>query len=324
MTVPLSHRLLPVVCGVVALLCVAAAASAQEPLTKAKALYDAAAYEEALTVLASVHVPEAQQYKALCMLALGRAQDASGAVELLVKAAPTFEPSAEDVPPRFVTLVSDAKKRLLPAIARRAFNEGRDQFKSGDREQALKNFDLVLTLASSAGFKETTDAEDLRTLASGFIELARASEAPRPEPKTPAATATATAAPALTPTPALITTPAPEPARAADTSKATERPKTADAAAAPPIAPIEVSQPVAVRQPIPPIPSGISGLGSPTASVRVQIGVDGKVVSAAMQQSSHPLYDRLVLQAAREWLYTPATLNGRPVPSEKVVTIQLR
>ena len=43
-----------------------------------------------------------------------------------------------------------------------------------------------------------------------------------------------------------------------------------------------------------------------------------------MQQTSHPLYDRLVLQAAREWLYTPAMLNGRPVPSEKVVTIQLR
>jgi hypothetical protein len=43
-----------------------------------------------------------------------------------------------------------------------------------------------------------------------------------------------------------------------------------------------------------------------------------------MQQTSHPLYDRLVLQAAREWLYQPATLNGKPVPSEKVVTIQLR
>jgi TonB family protein len=85
-----------------------------------------------------------------------------------------------------------------------------------------------------------------------------------------------------------------------------------------------VSQPVVVRQTIPPIPSGITGIGSPTASVRVEIGTDGRVLSASMQQTSHPLYDRLVLQAAREWLYTPAMLNGRPVPSEKVVTIQLR
>jgi outer membrane biosynthesis protein TonB len=86
----------------------------------------------------------------------------------------------------------------------------------------------------------------------------------------------------------------------------------------------EVIQPVVVRQTIPPVPSGISGLGSPTASVKVEIGVDGKVVNASMQQPSHPLYDRLVLQAARDWLYSPALLNGRPVPSEKVVTIQLR
>ena len=31
-----------------------------------------------------------------------------------------------------------------------------------------------------------------------------------------------------------------------------------------------------------------------------------------MQQSAHPLYDRLVLQSARDWLYTPAMLNGKP------------
>jgi len=85
-----------------------------------------------------------------------------------------------------------------------------------------------------------------------------------------------------------------------------------------------VSQPVAVRQTIPAIPSSISGQGSPTASVKVEIGTDGHVVNASMQKSAHPLYDRLVLQFAREWLYTPAMLNGRPVPSEKVVTIQLR
>jgi hypothetical protein len=293
MNVPLSHRQFRILCGVVALLCAAATASAQEPLKKAKALYDAANYEEALTVLATVQAPEAQQYKALCMLALGRAQDATGAVELLVSSAPTFEPSADDVPPRFVTLVSEAKKKLLPGIARKTFNEGRDQFKSGDHDAALKKFDLVVTLTSSPGFKDTADAEDLRTLASGFMELARATAAAKPEPQTPP--------------------PAAVPAA----------PKVAKAESAPG-PPSDVIQPVAVRQTIPPIPSGISGLGNPTASVKVEIGVDGKVINASMLQPSHPLYDRLVLQAAREWLYTPALLNGRPVPSEKVVTIQLR
>lgn len=298
-----------VLCAVVAVLCTAATATAQESLTKAKALYDAANYEEALTILGAVDEPEAHQYKALCMLALGRAQDASGAVETLITAAPTFEPSSEDVPPRFVSLVSETKKKLLPGIARKAFNEAREQYKSGEREAALKKFDLVVTLASSAGFKETSEAEDLRTLASGFIELAAA--AAKPEPKTPV--------------------PAPEPPKAAEAVSlptpvsppaASPRATTAGARTAPPAS--EVTQPVALKQPIPPIPSGISGLGSPTASVRVEIGVDGRVVNASMQHPSHPLYDRLVLQAAREWVYVPALLNGRPVPSEKVVTIQLR
>jgi TonB family protein len=313
MNVPLSQRAqgtpVHVWCAVVVVLC-AATLSAQEPLTKAKALYDAANYEEALTVLAPMHEPEAQQYRALCMLALGRAQDASGEVDSLIASAPTFEPSAEDVPPRFVSLVSEAKKRLLPSIARKTFSEAREQFKSGDRSEALKKFDLVVTLASTGAFKDTSEAEDLRTLASGFIELTRATPA-RLAPTTPV--------------------PAPEPPKVAETTAAAAPVSTSAAAATapPPSATAspalpDVSQPVAVRQTIPAIPSGISGIGSPTASVKVEIGTDGHVVNASMQQSAHPLYDRLVLQAAREWLYRPAMLNGRPVPSEKVVTIQLR
>jgi hypothetical protein len=340
MNVPLSHRLagrahvtpLRVLCAVVVSLSAATTVSAQGPLTKAKALYETANYEEALTTLATVHEPEAQQYRALCMLALGRAKDASVEVDSLIASAPTFEPSAEDVPPRFVSLVSDAKKRLLPSIARKTFSEAREQFKSGDRAEALKKFDLVVTLASMGDFKDTSDAEDLRTLASGFIELARATPparpaatapVPAPEPPKVAETTAAAApvssgAPAPTPATAKAPTPATSKAPTPATSKAPPRSATAPPASA------DVIQPVAVRQIIPAIPAGITGQGSPTASVRVEIGMDGHVVKASMQQSAHPLYDRLVLQAAREWLYTPAMLNGRPVPSEKVVTIQLR
>jgi hypothetical protein len=236
--------------------------SAQEPLTKAKALYDAARYEEALTMLVPVHEPEAQQYRALCMLALGRAQDASGEVDSLIASAPTFEPSAEDVPPRFVSLVSESKKRLLPSIARKTFAEAREQYKNGDRAGALKKFDLVVTLASTGAFKDTSDADDLRTLASGFIELARASAPARPASTTPV--------PAPEPPKVAEATPAPPvstPAAAQAPARATAPPPSATA----PQAPSDVSQPVAVRQTIPAIPSSISGQGSPTASVKVEI-----------------------------------------------------
>ena len=302
-----------VLCAVVTAFCTVATVSAQEPLTKAKALYDAANYEDALTLLAPVHEPEAQQYRALCMLALGRAQDASSEVDSLIASAPTFEPSAEDVSPRFVSMVSDAKKRLFPGIARKTFSEARDQFKSGDRAGAAKKFDLVVAITATDGFKDTSEAEDLRTLASGFIELADASPKARPEPKA--------LVPAVESPKVAEATPAPSPVPTTATASSTTAPPSSATDHAPST---EVSQPVVVRQIIPAIPSGIAGLGSPTASVRVEIGTDGRVTSASMQQSSHPLYDRLVLQAAREWLYTPAMLNGRPVPSEKVVTIQLR
>jgi hypothetical protein len=322
MNVPLSRRPAAVLGVVVAALSLAATAAAQEPLAKAKALYDAAAYEEALTLLGPVDFPEAQQYKALCMLALGRAQDARGEVESLVTSQPTFEPSSEDVPPRFVSLVAEAKKKLLPGIARKTFTEARDQYRTGDKQAALKKFDLVLTLISSPIFKDSPDAEDLKTLASGFIELAKATAPPAAEPK--AAEVKAGPAPLPPPataskTPASVPAPAPAPTPAATTGAAA-----APSSAPPQDAASDVTQPVAVRQTIPPVPPQVVGLGSPAASIRVEIGVDGKVIRASIQQSAHPLYDRLVLQAARDWLYTPATLNGRPVPSEKVVTIQLR
>ena len=62
MNVPLSQRLagraqvtpLRVLCAVVVSLCAVATVSAQEPLSKAKALYDAARYEEALTIYQAV------------------------------------------------------------------------------------------------------------------------------------------------------------------------------------------------------------------------------------------------------------------------------
>jgi hypothetical protein len=216
----------------------------------------------------------------------------------------------------------------------------------------MKNFALVITLASSAGFKDSSDAEDLRTLAAGFIDLARASDSPRAETAAAAAPAPQASAPAPITTPAAaaaapasttpVTSPvnptpkaaapalsaaaAPAPAVPSPSPAATPGPRPVEAAPALVPAPglSEVTQPIALKQTIPPVPSGIVGLGGPTSAVRITIGIDGKVSKASLQQASHPLYDRLVLQAAREWLYTPAMLNGKPVPSEKVVTIQLR
>ena len=58
--------------------------------------------------------------------------------------------------------------------------------------------------------------------------------------------------------------------------------------------------------------------------MRVVIGVDGRVKSATMERRLHPMYDAQVLSAAKNWTYKPATLNGEPVESDRLIQIQLK
>ena len=54
------------------------------------------------------------------------------------------------------------------------------------------------------------------------------------------------------------------------------------------------------------------------------IDASGRVTGAVMEPSVYPPYDRLVLAAAKEWTYRPATQNGQPVASERRVEIVLK
>ena len=67
------------------IVCTAVASWAQEPpLARAKRLYEAASYAEALAVLKQENeedVVEAETYRALCFLALGQPREAERALE---------------------------------------------------------------------------------------------------------------------------------------------------------------------------------------------------------------------------------------------------
>ena len=280
-------------CGCLILaLSVSSSAAAQVSEIDFKALYAAAEYDKALEVIASVNGPEAQQYKALCLLALGRTADASTAIESLVNASPTFIPSSDDAPPRFVELVTKVRTKLLPTIARREFTEGRDRFNEKQNEQALKHFSLVLVLLKDPAFTDANAKQDLETLATGFSDLAKAAT-------TPVKVASAPAEPVLPP---------PAPA--------------ASAAAATPTNPPKVVPPVALVQTVPPMPSDIAARAGAKLVLVVQIDAAGRVTAANVKESAHPRYDRIVALATRDWRYTPATLNGLAIASEQIVTIQ--
>jgi len=277
-------------CGcLILVLSAPSSAAAQATVVDFKALYAAAEYDKALEVVASLETLEAQQYRALCLLALGRTADATTAIESLVNASPTFIPSSEDAPPRFVELVTKVRQKLLPTIARRAFTEGRDLYNGKQNEEAVKRFSLVLTLLKDPAFTDLNAKQDMETLATGFIDLAKASPTPvnvvaaTAEPVPPSAAAPAAAASAVPP---------------------------------------RVVPPVALVQTVPPIPTDIASRVGAKLVMVVQIDAAGRVTSATVKESAHPRYDRIVVLGTRDWRYTPATLNGLAIASEQVVTIQ--
>ena len=277
-------------CGcLILVLSASSSAAAQATEVDFKALYAAAEYDKALEVVGPLDTLEAQQYEALCLLALGRTADAGAAIESLVNASPTFIPSSEDAPPRFVELVTKVRQKLLPTIARRVFTEGRELYNGKQNEEAVKRFSLVLTLLKDPAFTDLNAKQDLETLATGFIDLAKASSTP----------VNVVAAPPE---------PVPPPAAA---------PTAAAAAVAPRVVP-----PVALVQTVPPMPTDIAARVGAKLVMVVQIDAAGRVTSATVKESAHPRYDRIVVLATRDWRYTPATLNGLAIAAEQIVTIQ--
>ncbi len=59
---------------------------------------------------------------------------------------------------------------------------------------------------------------------------------------------------------------------------------------------------------------------------RIEVIVDetGAVESAVMTASVSSTYDKVALAAARNWRFTPATVNGKPVKFRKVVQITVK
>jgi TonB family protein len=266
------------------------AGAAQDAMTQARTLYASADYEQALRLLENVpSARESHYYRALCLIALGRADAAADQIEAGVTLDPMFVPPAGEVSPRITATFVDTRRRLLPEIARATFADARSKFQAGDRDGARARFELTLKMLDDSALGEGEDLSDLRLVASGFLDLAKAEAAP---------------VPAAPPAPE---TPPPAPVVSA------------------PARPVAATLPVTITQELPPWrPDVTAGRRTFSGSVRVEIDEAGRVTAAEMRQPVYPSYDPLVLEAAKKWLYKPATLNGVPVPSEKTVEIQLR
>jgi len=269
----------------------ASLAAAQDVLDEAKAQYAAPAYEEALSTLGKVDAApatnkvELEQYRAFCFIALGKMAEAERAVASLVASDPRYVPSPTVASPKVLQIVSEMRRKELPGITRKLFDDGRAAYKDKQFARAQKNFDLLLQLLDDPGMKGRPETDDMRVLAEGFVALTSASAAPpAAKPDTPAETAVRTTGlPMIQP-------------------------------------PVALQQSLPDWQP----PDRAAASRDYIGSIKVMIGTDGRVKSAVIERATYPTYDARLLQVAKQWVYKPAMRDGEPVESEKVIAIQLR
>ena len=272
------------------------------PLNTAKDLYASARYDEALSVLNSLRIGESadrravEQYRSLCLLALGRASEAESAIAAVVKEDPTYRPGDSESP-RVRATFAEVRKRLLPEITTTRYQIAKLAYDRRDWASAESQFRTVLALIDDP--ENVGRLSDLRVLAAGFLELSVRAAAPPPpvEPKPGAPTVAA-------PPPAAPSGPEPGKIYTAEDST--------------------VTAPVVVTQNIPGIPPNLIALARQRGLVEVVIDELGRVIGMSMRGSIHPTYDAQVLMAAREWKYKPATFNGKPVKFRRLISINVQ
>lgn len=272
-----------------------------DELTRVRELYALASFEEALVRLdlagSAIEPGPAGQYRALCLLALGRTREAERVVERLVLDVPSFVIPEDEVPPRVAAMFREARERLLPAAARARYTEAREAWDARQLTQAIRGFRDVQTLLADDEFVATVEGlRDLKLLSRDFLALAEAELERERRPVAPAARREP-ADPPLTPEPAAVTY------------------SEADADVTPPE---EVSRRLPYWNPP-------AALAAQEFRGRLDVVVDeaGEVAVVTLVAPIHPQFDGPLVEAARRWRFRPATRDGVPVRYRKSFEIVL-
>ena len=275
---------------------------AEDSVAAAKDLYTAANYEDALVVLNRLDSSSGQpsdrmainQYRAFCLLALGRMVEAERAIEAVLSVDLLYRPVDADMSPRLRTAFAGVRQRILPAIVQQEYARAKAAFDRQDYPAAIAQFDRVLRVLGSpdlGAVGENPPLSDLRTLANGFRDLSVKAIAPPPPPPQPVAP------------PAPVAAFVPSKGIYVGSEKG-------------------VMPPVIVRQTLPSFPRDL--MARRDGVLEVVITETGTVETAVMRTSINPRYDQIVLSAAKTWKYAPATVNGVPVKFRKLIAITLK
>lgn len=269
-----------------------AVSAAQDALARAKDLYTSAAYDEALAALADYQAPpdhavEADEYRAFCLLALGKSTDASKIIEQIVTTDPSFLPAENQASPRVQEAFREVRRRILPSIIRNAYADAKTSFDRKKFDAATRQFGRVLILLMDPAIAGSADLADLRILSNGFLDLMKTASAAEP------------------PHPIVSEPSAPQPPRIYTVDDA------------------DVVPPIVVSQVLPPWRPSRQETQTYQIAVILVIDETGSVASFRMEGNLHPSYRSQFQDAIRHWKYRPAMKDGKPVKFQKVVGIRL-
>lgn len=272
---------------------------AQDSIAGARDLYTAAGYEEALAMLNRLDSDNisasdrmaAYQYRAFCLLALGRMSEAERAIEALLTGDLLYRPADAFMSPRLRSAFAAVRQRILPSIVQQEYTRAKSAYDRGDFASAIAQFDRVLKALGDSDLGAAAanpPLADLRTLATGFRDLSVKAAAP-PQPPPPPVSVVAAVPPSR------MIYAGHEPG---------------------------LTAPVTLRQTLPPFQGDMT---SPREGViELIINEAGEVESAAIRSSITQRYDATVLAATKTWKYQPAMLNGRPVRFRKLINIAIK
>lgn len=275
---------------------------AQDSVEGARDLYTAASYEEALAMLNRLDSDNTNasdrmavnQYRAFCLLALGRMSEAERAIEAVLTVDLLYRPADAFMSPRLRSAFAGVRQRILPSIVQEEYTRAKRAYDRGDFPSAVAQFDRVVKaladpdLGAAAGQSRLVD---LRTLATGFRDLSAKAAAPPPQPPAPAPPVSVVAA--VPPS------------------------KTIYAGNEPGLSP-----PVTLRQTLPPFQGDMTALRD--GVIELIVNEAGEVESATIRSSITARYDSTLLAAAKTWKYQPATLNGTPVRFRKLINVSIK
>ena len=182
------------------------------------------------------------------------------------------------------------RRRLLPEIAQQKYGLAKAAFAAAQFVEARDAFGETMTILNDPELGEAAQRpplSDLRVLAAGFRDL---SVAAIPAAPIPAREHSAVVAPALPAVRQIYT-----------------------------VEDRTVAPPVVRQQKIPPFP--VNAATSLSGVLELLINESGVVESAVMRVPIQPRFDGQLVDAARSWLFTPATLEGRPVKYRRLVQI---